>query len=118
MGGDAGNGGRPLCFAFYETGLKVGESRAKVQVVEKQIEVIKYVEKKKALIQSRPNAGRDDLLVAHARRQIRNVCYVYPPAGQEVALELEKVSDEQAPRFWEWLEGWINCGVSWNFCRS
>ena len=51
-----------LCFAFYETGLKAGESRAKVQVVEKQIEVIKYVEKKKALSQSRPNAGRDDLL--------------------------------------------------------
>ena len=51
-----------LCYAFYEAGQKVGESRAKVQVVEKQIEVIKYVEKKKALIQSRPNAGRNDLL--------------------------------------------------------
>lgn len=51
-----------FCFAFYEVGQKVGESRAKVQIVEKQIEVIKYVEKKKAVIQSRPNAGRDDLL--------------------------------------------------------
>ena len=51
-----------LCFAFYETGVKVGESRAKIQIVEKEREVIRYVEKKKALIQSRPNAGRDDLL--------------------------------------------------------
>ena len=51
-----------LCYAFYEAGQKVGESRAKVQIVEKQVEVIKYVEKKKALSQSRPNAGRDDLL--------------------------------------------------------
>ena len=51
-----------LCFAFYRVGQKVGESRAKVQIVEKQIEVIKCVEKKKAVIQSLPNAGRDDLL--------------------------------------------------------
>lgn len=51
-----------LCFAFYETGKKVGENQAKIQVIEKEKEVIRYVEKKKALIQSRPNAGRDDLL--------------------------------------------------------
>ena len=51
-----------LCFAFYEAGEKVGESRAKVQVIEKQVEVIKYVEKKRAEIHARPHAGRDDLL--------------------------------------------------------
>ena len=51
-----------LCYAFYEAGQKVGESRAKMQIIEKQVEVVKYVEKKKALIQSRPNAGRDELL--------------------------------------------------------
>ena len=58
-----------LCFAFYEVGQKVGESRAKVQVIEKQVEVIRYVEKKKAKIHAKPNAGRDDLLkLMHAGR--------------------------------------------------
>lgn len=51
-----------LCFAFYEAGQEVGRSEARVQVVEKQVEVIRYVEKKKAEIHARPNAGRDDLL--------------------------------------------------------
>ena len=51
-----------LCFAFYEAGLEVGRSEARVQVIEKQVEVIRYVEKKKAEIHARPNAGRDDLL--------------------------------------------------------
>ena len=35
---------------------------SKVQIVEKQVEVIKYVERKKAEIQAKPNAGRSDLL--------------------------------------------------------
>ena len=30
-------------------------------------------------------------------------CPVYPVAGEKVAAELEKVSYEQAPAFWEWL---------------
>lgn len=30
-------------------------------------------------------------------------CPVYPTAGQKVAAELEKLSFEQAPAFWEWL---------------
>lgn len=30
-------------------------------------------------------------------------CPVYPAAGEKVASELEKVSYEQAPAFWEWL---------------
>jgi hypothetical protein len=36
-----------LCFAFYEAGQEVGRSEARVQVIEKQVEVIRYVEKKK-----------------------------------------------------------------------
>ena len=52
-----------LCFAFYEVGQEVGRSKAKIQIVEKQVEVIRYVEKKKAEIHARPNAGRDDLLM-------------------------------------------------------
>lgn len=30
-------------------------------------------------------------------------CQVYPAAGEKVAAELEKVSYEQAPAFWEWM---------------
>lgn len=51
-----------LCFAFYEVGQEVGRSKAKIQIIEKEVEVIRYVEKKKAEIHARPNAGRDDLL--------------------------------------------------------
>ena len=51
-----------LCFAFYEVGQEIDRSEARVQVIEKQVEVIRYVEKKKAEIHARPNAGRDDLL--------------------------------------------------------
>ena len=47
-----------LCGAFYA----LGRSHAKVSVVTKQVEVIKYVEKKAAEIHSRPNAGRAALL--------------------------------------------------------
>ena len=51
-----------LCFAFYEVGQRVGRSEVKIKIVEKQVEVIKYVERKKAEIQAKPNAGRSDLL--------------------------------------------------------
>lgn len=34
-------------------------------------------------------------------------CPVYPKAGSRVAAELENLSFEQAPAFWEWL-GRIN----------
>ena len=30
-------------------------------------------------------------------------CPVYPIAGKKVALELESISYNQAPSFWEWL---------------
>lgn len=47
-----------ICFACY----KMGKSQAKVEVITKEIEVIKYVERKKASIQAKPNAARFDLL--------------------------------------------------------
>lgn len=40
----------------------LGRSHAEVRIVKEQVEVIRYVEKKKAEIQARPNAGRADLL--------------------------------------------------------
>ena len=47
-----------LCtFSYF-----LGKSRAKIEVITEQIEVIKYVEKKRAEIHSRPNAKRDTLL--------------------------------------------------------
>ena len=42
--------------------LLLGKSRAETKIVTKQIEVVKYVEKKKAEIYSAPNAQRDDLV--------------------------------------------------------
>lgn len=47
-----------LCLAFYF----LGRSHAEVKIVKEQVEVIKYVEKKKADILARPNAGRAELL--------------------------------------------------------
>lgn len=43
-------------------GFLYGKSQAKTQIVEKQVEVIKYEAKKRAKIQARPNANRDELL--------------------------------------------------------
>ncbi|MBR1600788.1 MAG: hypothetical protein IJ677_04345 [Alphaproteobacteria bacterium] len=43
-------------------GFLYGKSMAKTQMVEKQVEVIKYVSEKRAKIQARPNANRDELL--------------------------------------------------------
>ena len=46
-----------LLFAYY-----LGYSQAKIQVVEKQVEVIKYVQTKQNKIQSAPHASKHDLL--------------------------------------------------------
>lgn len=40
----------------------LGRSHSELKIVEKQVEVIKYVEKKKADIYSKPNATRDELI--------------------------------------------------------
>ena len=43
-------------------GYLYGKSRAHTQIVEKQVEVIKYVAQKRAKIQARPNASRTELI--------------------------------------------------------
>ena len=43
-------------------GYLYGKSCAETQIVEKQVEVIKYVAQKRAKIQAQPNARRDELL--------------------------------------------------------
>lgn len=47
-----------LCVASY----LLGRSHATIKEVAKRVEVIKYVEKQKAVIHAKPNAGRDELL--------------------------------------------------------
>ena len=51
-----------LCFAFYEVGKSNGQKEAKIQIIEKEVEVIRYVAEERAKIQSAPNAGRNELL--------------------------------------------------------
>lgn len=51
-----------LCFAFYEVGQANGRKEAKIKIIEKEVEVIKYVEKKRAEIQAKPNASKEQLL--------------------------------------------------------
>lgn len=40
----------------------LGRSHSEVKIVKEQVEVVKYVEKVRADIHSRPNANRDELL--------------------------------------------------------
>ncbi len=51
-----------IAAALWGSGYFLGRSHAKTEIVEKHVEVIKYVEKKTAQIHARPNAGRHDLL--------------------------------------------------------
>lgn len=40
----------------------LGCSHAEVRIVKEQVEVVRYVEKQRSVIQAKPNAGRDELL--------------------------------------------------------
>ena len=40
----------------------LGRSHSEVKIIKEQVEVVKYVEKKKAAIYSQPNASRSELL--------------------------------------------------------
>ncbi len=40
----------------------LGRSHAELKIVEKRVEVVKYVNAKKVEIRNKPNAGRDELL--------------------------------------------------------
>lgn len=48
-----------LCFLSYQ----LGSSQKEVKIITQKVEVIKYVEKKKAAIYSKPNASRSELLM-------------------------------------------------------
>lgn len=43
-------------------GYLYGKSQAKTQIIEKEVEVIKYVAQKRAKIQAHPNASRTELI--------------------------------------------------------
>ena len=51
-----------ILFGTYYLGYRSGANNAKVEYVTKEIEVIKYVDKKKSDIYSRPNASRTALI--------------------------------------------------------
>ena len=51
-----------ILFGTYYLGYSVGANNTRVEYVTKEIEVIKYVDKKKSDIYSRPNASRAALL--------------------------------------------------------
>ena len=51
-----------ILFGTYYLGYRSGTNNAKVEYVTKEIEVIKYVDKKKYDIYSRPNASRTALI--------------------------------------------------------
>ncbi len=46
----------------WVSGYAVGSRNTKIEYVTKEVEVVKYVERKKAEIYAKPNAGRDGLL--------------------------------------------------------
>ena len=47
---------------LWISGYYLGRSHAEIKIVKEQVEVGKYVEKKKSEIAARPNASRNDLL--------------------------------------------------------
>lgn len=49
----------------YFAGYKLGSSNAKIEYVVKEKEVIKYVAKETAIIHSKPNAGRNELILLY-----------------------------------------------------
>jgi len=51
-----------ICITIFVFSYLLGRSHARTEIVTKQVEVIKYVEKKKSAIYSSPHAGRDALL--------------------------------------------------------
>ena len=58
---------KTLCIVLLVLALIIGayffgKSQAKTEIITKRVEVIKYVEKKKATIYSKPNLGRTNLL--------------------------------------------------------
>lgn len=57
-------------FALVLFSYFLGRSHAKTKVITEQIEVIKYVEKKKSKIYGSPNIGRNNLLELMRKNQL------------------------------------------------
>lgn len=51
-----------LFFSCLLGAYLLGRSHSELKIVKEQVEVVKYVEKKKADIYSRPNASKEQLL--------------------------------------------------------
>ncbi|MBQ9271108.1 MAG: hypothetical protein IJ218_02435 [Alphaproteobacteria bacterium] len=59
-----------IIFLSAYGGYLYGKSKAKTQIVEHQVEVIKYVAQKRAKIQARPNASRTELIELMQRGEL------------------------------------------------
>lgn len=51
-----------LFFSLLIGAYFLGRSHAKIKYIEKEVEVVRYVDKKKAEIHARPNATRKELI--------------------------------------------------------
>lgn len=51
-----------IAAVLWGSGYFLGKSHAEVKIIKEQVEIVKYVERKKAEIAARPNASCDDLL--------------------------------------------------------
>lgn len=87
-----------VCALFY----RLGRSSCKIETLVREKEVIRYVERRKADIYSRPNASRAKLLELMRRNELY-YCPRYPVAGAKVASELEQISAEKLSATWEWI---------------
>lgn len=59
-----------LAAALAVSSYQLGRAHAKTEIVTEKVEVIKYVEKKKAAVYARPHAGRGALLELMRRDQL------------------------------------------------
>ena len=54
----------------YWSGYSAGKSNTTIEYITQEKEVIKYVAKEKAIIQSSRNAGRDELIELYASNEL------------------------------------------------
>lgn len=54
----------------YYSGYSAGKSNTTIEYITQEKEVIKYVAKEKAIIQSKPNAGRNELIGLYASNKL------------------------------------------------
>lgn len=54
----------------YFSGYSSGKAQSRIEYITKEVEVVRYVDKKKSEIYSAPNVGRSELLVRLRRGEL------------------------------------------------